>query len=337
MGFDMNRTLVEAALGRALRGMEESPERSIRNLIDLGLHFSNGRFQQHFLGTAQEMLRNQDSAYYSLLKDALAHVDQKSLLSLGINLGYNSCTKGAAHIRALEAERGYNIPWMLSLGGDAAKGEPWESLMDQGAALGIFTYLFFPTGAPAPLLPLLRNHMDCAALLFLRSCYVTEALLRDLRKIKNSMAVVWADEDMGEACGMLRQAGLPFGVCLRYTGADRDMILSGGWLERLLPAHPLFAFLLPDADCPLDVQEQIYAYIQTLRESQQYPVVPVDISRDGLKIDEIISHEGCLVGFDRDGVLHTHLGVYRDETFNFFQNRLEDILQRLQALRQAEE
>ena len=96
---DMNRILVEGTIRRTLKSMKESPERTIRNLVDLGLNFSNGRFQTRFLKAAQEMLHNQKSAYYSLVKHVAASVDHDLLTTFGVNLGYNSCTLGAKRIR----------------------------------------------------------------------------------------------------------------------------------------------------------------------------------------------------------------------------------------------
>ena len=115
MSKDINRILIETAVKRALRDMDEAPERAARNLVDLGMNFSGGRFQKRFLGTAREMLRNEDSAYYQVIRDIITHVDREILLDFGINLGYNSCTKGAEAIRSLEAQKGFNIPWSLSL------------------------------------------------------------------------------------------------------------------------------------------------------------------------------------------------------------------------------
>ena len=42
MERDLTRTLVESTVRRTLKNIQESPERAIRNFIDLGLEFSNG-------------------------------------------------------------------------------------------------------------------------------------------------------------------------------------------------------------------------------------------------------------------------------------------------------
>lgn len=336
MKLDMNRMLVEAAIRRALRGMEADPERSLRNLIDLGLTFSNGRFQRQLLGTARDMLRDQSSAYYGLVRDALQNVDHGRLTTLGLNLGYNACTRGAAAIRGLEAERGYNIPWLLSLGVDCAALDLgfYGALMDRGMALGIYTYALFPQGDPTALLPLIQGHPDCACLLFLPPDQVTEDLLTALGRAKNVLPAVSMEGDFSSACARLRAAKFPFALWRRYGAADRSYLLEGRWLREVLPAHPLFALLLPEGDCPQEVRNAVYGHLCALRESQDWPVIPLELLRDGLAIDEVISDDGCLLGFAADGTLHTHLGTFTGPQYDLFHNSLEDILARVQALRQ---
>ena len=53
------RTIIKTMLNKALRDIESDPDRSIRNLIDLGINFAKGRFQQEFLHVLQEMMKNE--------------------------------------------------------------------------------------------------------------------------------------------------------------------------------------------------------------------------------------------------------------------------------------
>ena len=112
---DMTKVLVESTVRRTIKNIQKSPERATRNLIDLGLEFSNGRFQTGLFKQAQKMLQNRKSAYYDLVKNIVALVDQDIITTFGVNLGYNSCTKGARLIRDIEAKKGFNVPWALNL------------------------------------------------------------------------------------------------------------------------------------------------------------------------------------------------------------------------------
>ena len=88
MKKDINWMLIESVVRRTVQKLHDSPEREIRNLIDLGLSFADGRFQRKFLKASQKMLRNEKSAYYPLIKDVVSHVDEERLVTFGMNLGY---------------------------------------------------------------------------------------------------------------------------------------------------------------------------------------------------------------------------------------------------------
>ena len=57
MKKDINWMLIESVVRRTVQKLHDSPEREIRNLIDLGLSFADGRFQRKFLKASQKMLR----------------------------------------------------------------------------------------------------------------------------------------------------------------------------------------------------------------------------------------------------------------------------------------
>ena len=80
MKKDINWMLIESVVRRTVQKLHDSPEREIRNLIDLGLSFADGRFQRKFLKASQKMLRNEKSAYYPLIKDVVSHVDEERLV-----------------------------------------------------------------------------------------------------------------------------------------------------------------------------------------------------------------------------------------------------------------
>ena len=160
MKTDLTRSLIETSVRRALNQGGEAPERESRNLVDLGLQFSSGGLQKRILSAIQTMLQDPDSAYYGLVKDVLANTDHDRLTTFGFNLGYEGCSKGAKVIRRLEAEGGFNIPWAmaLQLSGAYLEKQPdiYESILNQGADLGIRTYLLFTRDDLRTFLPVLK-------------------------------------------------------------------------------------------------------------------------------------------------------------------------------------
>ena len=181
MKSDMTRVLVESTIRRTLKAMRESPEREARNLVDAGAQFSTGRFQTRLISHAQRMLQNSKSAYYALVKDVVTYADHDNIATFGVNLGYNSCTKGARLIRETEREKGFNIPWALHLRVSQEKlaGDPglYPSILREGTSLGIYTYLLFVPGDAQAVLPLVMEYPDCAFLLFLEGGQITPAFL----------------------------------------------------------------------------------------------------------------------------------------------------------------
>ncbi len=331
MKKDMTKVLVESTVRRTLKNIQESPERATRNLIDLGLEFSDGRFQTRLFRQAQRMLQNQKSAYYDLVKNIVTTVDHDIITTFGVNLGYNSCTKGARRIREIEAEKGFNVPWALNLliNEEKMETEPefYPSVLHQGQALGIHTYLLFVTGCAEKVIPMIKKKSDCAFILFLQGHQISSSFLKSMETVKNVMISIYADKDTPDACQKLRQARLLYAVHYRYMEQDKENIINGEWLKAVLPMYPAFAFLRVDFSCTLQTQNEIYQYVMDVRDNQQYPLILMDIKQDTLIIDKVISDGECLVGFDADGSLRTHEGFQRDDRYNIFQHPLEEILQ----------
>lgn len=57
MENSLSRILIETTVRQTLKGLQENPKRSIRNVVDMALQFSEGRFQSRFFETAQELLK----------------------------------------------------------------------------------------------------------------------------------------------------------------------------------------------------------------------------------------------------------------------------------------
>ena len=330
MSKDINRILIETAVKRALRDMDEAPERAARNLVDLGMNFSGGRFQKRFLGTAREMLRNEDSAYYQLAKNVLASTDLETLIQFGMCVGYNSCTKGSRLIRSLEAEHHFNIPWALTLHMehplDRQREAAYASAVVQGMELGIYTYFIHMSGDCSPLLELFRKYTDCAFVLFLDGSVPQDAFLRQMKELHNVMLCVPAGEDTVQVCRILCKERLLYSVYVPYRAQDKERILDGSWLAPLMEGRPFFTVLLADDGCPQKIQQEIYRYVLAARQSQQYSTILADYRQDMLAIDTVVSDQGCSAGFCCDGALASQKGKLEDPRFNLFKNSLRDIL-----------
>lgn len=127
MQKDISRILIESVINKTLKDITVSPRRTARNLIDMGVNFSKGRFQKLFLSSAQEFLQNQNSAYYDLITDVSDHVDKKIISTFGMNLGYNGCTRGAKKIREIKYYQSGKSAWHFCLSIENRRRAAWNA------------------------------------------------------------------------------------------------------------------------------------------------------------------------------------------------------------------
>ena len=141
MKKSMNEVMVRTIVKKAIRDFKTDPERTIRNLVDMALQFSDSAFQQQFYSAAQRLLSDEKNGYYDLVKDTITRVNEQTLLTFSMNLGYNGLYLGAKRIRETAD---YHIPWSISLTvGEDALCDRHHILVDQGEELGIHTWHLF--------------------------------------------------------------------------------------------------------------------------------------------------------------------------------------------------
>ena len=307
MENNMSRILIETTVRQTLRGIQENPKRSIRNLVDMALHFSEGRFQSRFFQTARTMLEHEESAYYTLIEDAVNHIETEHLVKFGMNLGYNSCTRGAQCIRANEKRLGFNIPWTVLFQLDPIRSPDhlpqYDRAIQEGEQLGIYCWMLLSHSDPLALFPLMERHPDSAFFLFCRSEDLTAAVLDEMSSHRHLMPVVRWDDSVGDACGLLRSARLPYSVYCPYSRADVPAILRGDLFFETQQLHPLFTVLAARPDCPADLREMVHQSAVQVRTGQSYQTVPWELSCDTRSLDEIISDDACCAFFDAQGRL----------------------------------
>lgn len=329
MNHSANQSIIEATVNSAIKRIENDPERSIRNLVDMGLMFCNGKFQQRFLAEAQRMLENENSSYYRIIPDLISNVDSKRITTFGINLGYQSCTKGARIIRKIEAEHNCNVPWCINLELKNEtyheKKEEYFSLIEQGQSLGIYTWFVNPHSNMLSTLELAEHFSDCAFVITCEPEDITELLLDEFSEIYNVFFAVNYNEGIEDACALLRKRKFLFSVVYKYQEHDIENILNHSVLYDLCSLHSVFSLFYADATCPLDIQQRVYEYVKEMRYKQSFQTIPFDLVYDVRFIDEIISEDAVSIYFDSNGVCHTDLNEKNATTCNLFHTSLIDI------------
>lgn len=301
----MNEILIETTVNQAIKRIQNDPERSTRNLIDIGLHFSEGRFQQSFLELAQKMLEDEQSAYYRMIPDIMANVDGKRIVTFGMNVGYHSCTKGARTIREIEKISHFNIPWCVSLTIDSLTywqhNEVYHKLIEDGEALGIYTWIIYSLDDTHHFLELAEDFPDSAFIFCCSPKEFSPNLLDEANNLYNIMFVVNYMDGVEEACQLLRSRKFLYSVLYNYEESDRTTIFNGQILMELETLHPIFSFFKANASSSPDVQDKIYHYVRATRLEQNFQTLPFDIIYDNLLIDGIISEDSVSMSIDENG------------------------------------
>lgn len=326
----MPRMLIEAVVKNALKSIQEDPERGIRNLVDLAMQFSEGRFQKAFFSAAQTMLQNENSAYYRLARDTVAHTDINRLYTFGMNLGYNGCTLGAQRIRENEKGMRCHIPWAVILQMDegrlADNGQEYHDVIGEGEALGIYVWMLFAMGHPESALPLAKSHTDSAFCIFCQAKDLTLAFLDEVSEWEHIMLVIRYEESAAKLCDALRHRGFLYSVWYPYGQKDVEAIINGDLFSSMQQVTPVFSVLLPERHCSIAIQNLVYQTIKRARGEQTYSTILWELQGDNSLIDTIISEDTCPVCFDKNGDLCTWDQRIDSEYHNLFQDTLAQIL-----------
>ena len=334
MNEKIARILVETAVRKTIRDIQQDPRRSMRNLMDMALNFAGGRFQQRFFEKARQMLDREDSAYYALVEDMVKTVSTERLVTFGMNVGYNGCTAGAKTIRQIEEAEGFNIPFCLSIVLDEEiflqKKDTYIRLIQEGQALGIYIWQLHIPKLNPEILEFISHFPDSAFLLFCLPDSLTPQLLARSKTLNNLMlACIYREETRASCekiCPLLRQQGYLYGLYLPYDARWEDRIKDHALGEAVTSLRPSFTFFAPDGSLAAEIQNSVYSFVQELRSNQEYPTVFMELLKDNQQIDSIISSEGCSGGFLPSGQLFSLDGHTVAPQTNLFYHSLKDIL-----------
>ncbi len=303
MSEQLSRVLIETVVRNTLKDIQDAPERGTRKLVDMALHFTSGQHQTHFFEIAHAMLEDENSSYYAIIRDAVTQIDEEHLVQFGLNVGYNSCIAGTKAIRAAQQKEHIYIPWTLFLQIDTNDaryvGNRYQSIVHQGRALGIYTWMLFCRTKPNKLLPLITANPECAFVVFCRPHDITDELIEQCCALPQMLLAVHLTDGAQEVCQRLRASRVPYAVFGAYS--DGASILNDVWITQAEALHPVFSILIPMLDCPEIVQQQVYDYTLRIRSGQRHRTVLIEMSGDLRAINRIVSGDSCITGFDIEG------------------------------------
>ena len=319
MKKDITRAIIDATVDRGLREIYEDPRRSIRKLADLGRQFNKGRFMQDIYAIFQDLLRNDDSPYYGAIEHLLQNTDRRALKDFGINMGYNSLTKGAKLIRKSLEKNRLHVPWSLIIRMDPFRKDgmtPHDliSVIAQGRKLGIYTYMirlehslsFFED-----LLKVFLTYDDCAFLFVLPDAEIDPRMSEYIAPCTNVLYFLPAfDDSCGTNVRLLKKHHAWYGLytCYDEGNADATVTIEDAW-EYLTQDS---AFLLTIAADGTSLST-ICRTALTIKKARLAPVVPLfifDLYGDAMAIQKLVSSESFFFEIFADGSFHTSCGDF---------------------------
>ena len=307
MAKEITRLMVEVAISQGLKGMRQQFDRRVlRNAVEHGGRFSNGRYQKAAFQAMQEMLRTEDHPYFALCHQVVTEVDERYLMNYVVNLAYESWTQGAATIRRLEKEENCNIPWCITLftskAGQRMTADTAAALIAQGMEIGVMAYAVYEEDARADLIhDLCDRFPKCSFTVFLPDEKITDALLDNLSLPDNLAMVAMQPAGHFASYEKLRKHHCLFGLCRDVDAASAERMMHQSDLRlQSIPNAPIVFYRLTE-NCPKDVAEQFSAFVWQQKAHPSYPVFPIDLSCDLSRVDEIISDDVCRLSLAPDG------------------------------------
>lgn len=326
MENSVNRIMVNTIVKKAIHDLKTDPERTVRNLVDMALQFADSRFQQQFYSGAQILLANEKSGYYPLVKDTFTQVNEETLLTFGMNVGYNGLYLGSKKIRSAVQ---HSIPWTISLSMTEGKlFDQHHKVIDQGENMGIHTWHLFSNHGIYECLTLAHHHPDSAFVIICNSNEIGWNVLDYADDIRNIAIMVSFDKDADVVCDMLRVSGILYGLHYTYSQENMEYIESGDLMHEMEQLHPAFSVLKPQFSCQNALRNRVYQWIVKARMEQEFKTIPWEMYGDMLLIDSVISEQPHWIGFDEYGQLNTDQGVDHTYGLNIFVNELPDVLKR---------
>jgi hypothetical protein len=331
--------MIKSAVQNGLRYIDDHPKRGLRNLVDLGEYFATGKFQKDFFDLAHDILDNNNSTYYQLIESMVKNSDHNILADFGVNLGYNSFTKGAKIIRLHEDECGYNVPWSITFNFRESSEnnltiDEISEFISSCKQIGIYSYIFVLDKNSCILEGLMKTidtFKDCAFILFLDSGVMTDENIAKFSR--TNILYVMHDNRTGEekSDGLflnrlesMRKNKMFFGLYKYYNDNNLDYIFSGKYIDDLRVTESTFVILIKEKDCSFDKQKMIYEYVVNSRIKENSPVFMIDFYGDVEKIDKIISSDSCFLSVDNSGRVKT-CNLYSEPTEYKYNIRISSI------------
>jgi len=286
-----------------MEDMKSNTRRSIRNLIDLGLLFSQSENQKWFFNTAKKVISNPRNPYNSLVARMIADVDNDMIKKVGLNLGYNSLTYGANKLQKKQVAMNCSIPWLLIF--DITESCPhffhqMENLIHEGQELGIYSYVFCPheTKDVIALCEIAKRSEECLFVFKVSSALITDQTAELLSGIHNAVVSVQVG-DAGLNCEscinafwILKQSHCLYGFHLSYNEDNIEKVTTPEYICSAIELGSLFGVYIAGSGVSDACKDDVYSFVCNERGEAGQPFIALEWFRDMRLISEKILSGG---------------------------------------------
>lgn len=264
----LSKTLIESYVRKQIRDLKSSPEKGIAKLSDLAGGLSNEQIKQYILKLLKEMTENKEGGAYRLLCHTLSTVNTEHLITLGMNIGYNSLyISGNAGISSLKIN-GLNYE---------SNAATYKKQIAAGKKSGICTWLFFMQKNIWKLIPMIQKEKDCAFLVFCPASCLTEKFLDAAKSLKNLMLCVDYSSVSSKTFQELKKRKLPYSVFVNCNDEIACTIAQDNYLCEISKNYPAFTFFMTK-DMTESFRDEVEEFVKEQRTPLKYPTIAVELT-----------------------------------------------------------
>lgn len=310
----MTYKMIELAIDKGLRDMQENTGRGLRNLVDMGAHLSKSRFHQDFFHLAQQTLADKNSPYYELTSNVIQHVDLQILKHAAIKLDYTCWSYGARKIRKFEERHGYIVPWTIvfdfrqEANNTLAEAEV-DELLNHGESMGIFCGMFFMNDNQlhlAALLEKLAHHKEGIYFVFAEPGAITQAVAESAVRSKNIVLVLNlktldCTPSFNKAAELLFQNKCLYGAYSEYNDQNINLLISDRYLSQIKTTNCSVFFMIGKNLNEAENINLFTKFMKTVKIANQYPFFIIDFYKELAYVNHTISSEDCFIAIRGDG------------------------------------
>jgi len=301
------RKTINIAVSKAMEDMKSNTRRSIRNLIDLGLLFSQSENQKWFFNTAKKVISNPRNPYNALAARIISDVDNDTIKKVGVNLGYNGLIYGANKLQKSQEHMDCPIPWLLFFdifeSSSVFFHQKMKDLIHEGRELGIYSYVFclHEANDMIPLCEIAEQFDDCLFVFKVPSVLISEQTAESLGKIHNAIISVqvaganFSCESYRNAFRLLKQNHCLYGFHVTYNEDNMKQLTAPEYIRSAISLGNLFGVYIAENGVSDACRDAVYAFACRERGENGQPLIAMEWFRDMQYISEkIISGDGYM-------------------------------------------